>query len=267
MTRTILRWLHGELITDDGASALLNGNEAFVDEPPDSLGDPDAHLHPNKTGAMHFGDGKYGRPIVLHGRRRVGSRNRIEIDGTAGDVIDIRAFRFTLLEINNWVDADQSTGRLVHVPNGRLFKYVAANYTERFFRIWHEIPVSVTFESDWRRAEEVLREWIAPLAIAEEELRHYQKIASAARLLHQLQGVAADGVRLDPGQRPYSRGFLSASNSALADSTRTRALRVRRSTVSLHRVSSSISASVAGSSAPIRRLAASTSAVASVRRR
>ncbi len=107
--------------------------------------------------------------------------DRIEINGTAGDVIDIRAFRFTLLEIKNWVDADQSTGRLVHVPNGMLFKYAAANYTEGFFHIWHEIPVLVTFESDWRRAEEILRECITPLAIEEEELRHHQKIASAAR--------------------------------------------------------------------------------------
>ncbi|MCZ6805656.1 MAG: mechanosensitive ion channel, partial [Deltaproteobacteria bacterium] len=37
--------------------------------------------------------------------------DRIEIDGTAGDIIDIRLFQFSLLEIGNWVDADQSTGR------------------------------------------------------------------------------------------------------------------------------------------------------------
>ena len=36
--------------------------------------------------------------------------DRIEIDGVAGDVIDIRVFQFSLLEIGNWVDADQSTG-------------------------------------------------------------------------------------------------------------------------------------------------------------
>lgn len=48
---------NGELISADGASTLLNGNGAFVDELPDALGDPDADLHPNKTGAMHFGEG------------------------------------------------------------------------------------------------------------------------------------------------------------------------------------------------------------------
>lgn len=110
---------------------------------------------------------------------RVG--DRIEIDGTAGDVIDIRAFRFTLLEIKNWVDADQSTGRLVHVPNGHLFRHPTANYTEGFFHIWHEIPVLVTFESDWRRAEELVLEALEALAISEAELRRHQEVASTAR--------------------------------------------------------------------------------------
>lgn len=110
---------------------------------------------------------------------RVG--DRIEIADTAGDVIDIRAFRFTVLEIKNWVDADQSTGRLVHIPNGFLFRNPTANYTEGFFHIWHEIPVLITFESDWERAEALLRSAIEPLALSEEELRRQQQIASASR--------------------------------------------------------------------------------------
>ena len=110
---------------------------------------------------------------------RVG--DRIEIDGTAGDVVDVRAFRFTLLEIKSWVDADQSTGRLVHVPNGHLFRHPTANYTEGFFYIWHEMPVLVTFESDWRRAEELIRAALEPFAIAEEDFRRHEAAASAAR--------------------------------------------------------------------------------------
>ena len=37
--------------------------------------------------------------------------DRIEIGEIAGDVIDIRIFQFSLVEIGNWVDAEQSTGR------------------------------------------------------------------------------------------------------------------------------------------------------------
>ena len=51
-------------------------------------------------------------------RRPFKAGDRIEIGPHAGDVIDIRLFRFSLLEIRNWVDADQSTGRIVHIPNG-----------------------------------------------------------------------------------------------------------------------------------------------------
>jgi len=87
---------------------------------------------------------------------RVG--DRIQIADNAGDVIDQRIFQFTLLEIGNWVDADQSTGRLVHVPNAAVFTQPLANYTRGFPYIWHEIPVLVTFESNWESAKKILRE-------------------------------------------------------------------------------------------------------------
>jgi small-conductance mechanosensitive channel len=83
--------------------------------------------------------------------------DRIEIGATAGDVIDIRVFRFSLLEIGNWVDADQSTGRILHVPNGLLFRQAMANFTQGFPHIWHEIPMLITFESDWELAEQMFR--------------------------------------------------------------------------------------------------------------
>ncbi len=82
--------------------------------------------------------------------------DRIEIGTVAGDVIDIRVQRTTLLEIGNWVDADQSTGRIVHVPNGYVFTKQVFNFTEGFGYIWHEIPMLVTFESDPDVAEAVL---------------------------------------------------------------------------------------------------------------
>ena len=81
-------------------------------------------------------------------RRPLRVGDRVEIDGTIGDVVDIRLVRFSLIEIGNWVDADQSTGRLIHVPNGLLFTKPIANYTEGFDYIWDEVPVLITFESD-----------------------------------------------------------------------------------------------------------------------
>ena len=84
--------------------------------------------------------------------------DRIEIGEHRGDVVDIRLFQFTLLEIGNWVAADQNTGRIIHVPNSQVFSVPVANYTDEFEYLWHELPVLLTFESDWRRAKELMQE-------------------------------------------------------------------------------------------------------------
>ncbi|NNE98129.1 MAG: mechanosensitive ion channel family protein [Pyrinomonadaceae bacterium] len=84
--------------------------------------------------------------------------DRIEIGTVRGDVIDQRIFMFSLMEIGNWVDAEQSTGRVIHVPNGKVFSEPLANYTDGFQYIWNEIPVLITFESNWQKAKEILFE-------------------------------------------------------------------------------------------------------------
>ena len=84
--------------------------------------------------------------------------DRVQIGQHAGDVIDIRLFQFTLLEIGNWVEADQSTGRIIHMPNGKVFLESQANYSTGFEYIWHEIPVLVTFESNWKKTKTILHE-------------------------------------------------------------------------------------------------------------
>jgi len=113
-------------------------------------------------------------------RRPFAVGDRIQVGSHSGDVIDIRVFQFTLLEIGNWVDADQSTGRIVHIPNGTVFRDPQANYGQAFAYIWNEIPVLVTFESDWRGAKRLLGE------IAERHALHLsaaakEKVREAAR--------------------------------------------------------------------------------------
>lgn len=90
-------------------------------------------------------------------RRPIKVGDRIEIGSVKGDVIDVRIFQFTLLEIGNWVDADQSTGRIIHVPNGKIFTDYQANYTLGFQFIWNEIPILLTFESDWEKCKDILQ--------------------------------------------------------------------------------------------------------------
>lgn len=82
--------------------------------------------------------------------------DRVQVGPNTGDIIDIRLFQFTMLEIGNWVEADQSTGRIIHLPNGKVFTEPQANFSSGFEYIWNEIPVNITFESDWNKAKTML---------------------------------------------------------------------------------------------------------------
>ena len=84
--------------------------------------------------------------------------DRIEIGNKAGDVLDIQFFKFTMLEIGAWVDANQSTGRIIHMPNGQVFTQPITNFVQGFQQIWHEIPILITFDSDWEKAKQLLLE-------------------------------------------------------------------------------------------------------------
>lgn len=104
-------------------------------------------------------------------RRPFAVGDRIQVGDSKGDVIDQRIFMFSLMEIGNWVDAEQSTGRVIHIPNGKVFRDVLANYSTGFQYIWNEIPVLVTFESNWEKAKKIL------LVIAEHRCTHLTKEA------------------------------------------------------------------------------------------
>ncbi len=94
--------------------------------------------------------------ILIIFKRPFSVGDRVEIGKVKGDVIDVRMFQIALLEIDNWVGAEQSTGRVVHIPNSSVFKESVFNYTKGFEFIWNEIKVTVTFESNWQKAKEII---------------------------------------------------------------------------------------------------------------
>jgi small-conductance mechanosensitive channel len=95
--------------------------------------------------------------IYISGRTGVEVGSRVEVEGVVGDVIDIGVLKTTLLEIGNLVYGRQSTGRLVTVPNSRMIASSVFMSTRANPFVWQEMRVVVTFESDWRRAEEIMR--------------------------------------------------------------------------------------------------------------
>jgi small-conductance mechanosensitive channel len=113
----------------------------------------------------------FGFAFILW-RRPFEVGDRIEIGPHTGDVVDVRLFQFTLLEVGNWVRADQSTGRVIHIPNGWVFRHATANFNRGIDHIWNELPVTVTFESDWRLAKNVLTQVLNDSSqVAEETIK------------------------------------------------------------------------------------------------
>jgi small-conductance mechanosensitive channel len=104
-------------------------------------------------------------------RRSFSVGDRIQVGDKVGDVIDIRIFQFILLEVGNWVDADQSTGRVIYIPNGQVFSLPLANYNKGFQYIWDELKVLITFESDWKKAKEIM------LTVVRKHSEHLSKSA------------------------------------------------------------------------------------------
>ncbi len=82
--------------------------------------------------------------------------DRIEIDDQCGDVIDMGLFYFTILEVGNWIDAEQSTGRIIKIPNMLVLTKCLANYSRGLKHIWVEIPVVLTLNGNWECAKDLL---------------------------------------------------------------------------------------------------------------
>jgi len=124
--------------------------------------------------------------IYLLWRRPFEVGDRIQIGEHAGDVIDIRLFRFTLIEIGNWVEADQSTGRVILIPNSRILIEAIANYSKGFQYIWNELPVLVTFESNWPKAKAILQKIIDDQSahLSESAMQSVRKAAQRAMIIY-----------------------------------------------------------------------------------
>ncbi|MFW6041176.1 MAG: mechanosensitive ion channel family protein [Thermoplasmatota archaeon] len=106
--------------------------------------------------------------------------DRVELDDRLGDVIDIGILSTTLLEIREWVDGEQPTGRVITIPNKVMISGTIINYTKDNNFLWDEIKIPIEYGSDWKGAieiiEKITEKETSPMAErASEELRGLQK--------------------------------------------------------------------------------------------
>ena len=105
--------------------------------------------------------------------------DRIQLGDIQGDVLEISFLHFTLLEIGNWVNADQSTGRIVHIPSAKILNDSLFNYNKGFNWIWNEINVLLTYDSDWKLTKEKLQ--VLTEKLLEEDLQIIKKDMKRAK--------------------------------------------------------------------------------------
>ena len=123
--------------------------------------------------------------VFLVTRRPFSVGDRVQIGGVTGDVVDVGLFGFAMLEVGGWVEADQSTGRIVNVPNAFVFTQTLTSYTRGIPFIWNEIPVEITLDSDWQRAKAVLESIVRKhVESSQEEVENAMLAASNDYMIH-----------------------------------------------------------------------------------
>jgi small-conductance mechanosensitive channel len=121
--------------------------------------------------------------IIASRKLRVG--DRVEINGHRGEILDIQMLRTTLVELNNWLDVDEATGRTLIIPNNFIFKSEVFNYSHIHPHIWGKVDITVTFESSPQKAYELL------FKVLEEKTRSaYIAAAKGGKLMAKHYGVS-----------------------------------------------------------------------------
>ena len=113
--------------------------------------------------------------------------DRIQLSGTVGDVIDIGIFSTTLMEVGEWVKADQYSGRVVRVANNFVFTEPVFNFSADFPYLWDEIVLPIKYGSDipftrtilQQTASEVAGEYLPPAE------HHWKALNNKYRLEHE----------------------------------------------------------------------------------
>lgn len=92
--------------------------------------------------------------------------DRIKVGDMIGDVININSLNFELLEVD--YETNQSTGKIIHIPNSQIFNNTIKNYNTAFKYIWDEISITIDVNSDITKAKNILLKIINNNAIIKE---------------------------------------------------------------------------------------------------
>lgn len=96
----------------------------------------------------------YFSGIYIKLSKPINVEDRIKVGDTTGDVINISSLSFELLEVD--LETNQSTGKIIHIPNSQIFSAQIKNYNTAFKYIWDEISINISLNSDIDKAKKIL---------------------------------------------------------------------------------------------------------------
>lgn len=105
--------------------------------------------------------------FFIHGKSGFHVGDRIEVDHVKGEVVNVGLTKFTLLEVNPDWNVDQSTNRLIHIPNHIVILHKIFVISKEMDLIWDEIKLHLSFYSNWKKAESICSEIIQDKSILE----------------------------------------------------------------------------------------------------
>lgn len=84
--------------------------------------------------------------------------DRVAIEGSKGDVVEVDFFVTTLWEINGeLVSSNQPSGRVITLPNSVVLSSHVYNYSYREFpHVWNELSIQVAYETDLEFTRDVM---------------------------------------------------------------------------------------------------------------
>ena len=84
--------------------------------------------------------------------------DRVIIGNVKGDISGITLTHVHILEIGGTIPSEEISGRLILIPNAKLFEENIINYTKKDDFILDEVSFPITYESDIDEAKKIARE-------------------------------------------------------------------------------------------------------------
>lgn len=117
--------------------------------------------------------------------------DRVKIGENIGDVIDIGITKTTLMEVGGWITSDNYSGRIIQVPNSKIYKEDILNYSSDFPFLWDQIKFPIKYGSDLNLTEEII------LKTAREILGEYTN-SSKSSWANIVEKYSVENAKADP---------------------------------------------------------------------